>query len=192
MTIFELNKTTTVAVNSNAPKYRLVVRFTNKEIICQIIYARLQGDFVLAAARSKELPRYGINHGLTNWTAAYATGLLVARRALNKLGLADKYEGVTEPTGEMSMTQALDDEDAPRPFKAYLDSGLKRTSTGSRVFGALKGASDGGIFIPHSDKRFPGYDSENKSLDAEVLKKYIFGGHVAEYMESLEEEDDER
>jgi hypothetical protein len=25
-----------------------------------------------------------------------------------------------------------------------------------------------------------------------VLKKYIFGGHVAEYMESLEEEDDER
>ncbi len=90
------------------------------------------------------------------------------------------------------MTEALDGADAPRPFKAYLDAGLKRTSTGSRVFGALKGASDGGIFIPHSDKRFPGYDSENKTLDAEVLKKYIFGGHIAEYMESLEEEDDER
>lgn len=147
---------------------------------------------MLAAARSKELPRYGINHGLTNWTAAYATGLLVARRALTKLGLSDKYEGVAEPTGEITMTQALDDEDAPRPFKAYLDVGLKRTSTGSRVFGALKGASDGGIFIPHSEKRFPGYDSESKTLDAEVLKKYIFGGHVAEYMESLEEEDDER
>ena len=54
---------------SNAPKYRLVVRFTNKQIIVQIVYARLQGDFVLAAATSKELPRYGINHGLTNWTA---------------------------------------------------------------------------------------------------------------------------
>ncbi|KAJ6538840.1 ribosomal L18 C-terminal region-domain-containing protein, partial [Mycena vulgaris] len=27
-------------------------------------------------------------------------------------------------------------------------------------------------------------------LDSEVLKKYIFGGHVAEYMESLEEEED--
>ena len=53
----------------NAPKYRLVVRFTNKEIVCQIAYARIQGDFILAAARSKELPRYGINHGLTNWTA---------------------------------------------------------------------------------------------------------------------------
>jgi large subunit ribosomal protein L5e len=90
------------------------------------------------------------------------------------------------------LTEAIDDEDAPRPFKAFLDVGLRRTSTGSRVFGVLKGASDGGIYIPHSDKRFPGYDAENKSLDAEVLKKYIFGGHVAEYMESLEEEDDER
>jgi large subunit ribosomal protein L5e len=55
--------------NSNAPKYRLVVRFTNREVIVQIIYARISGDFVLTAARSKELPRYGINHGLTNWTA---------------------------------------------------------------------------------------------------------------------------
>nr|GAT59470.1 60S ribosomal protein [Mycena chlorophos] len=176
----------------NAPKYRLVVRITNKDVIVQIVYARLQGDFVLTAARSKELPRYGINHGLTNWAACYATGLLCARRALTKLGLADKYEGVTEPDGTLVMTEVIDGEDAPRPFKAFLDVGLRRTSTGSRIFGAMKGASDGGIFIPHSEKRFPGYDPESKELDAEVLKKYIFGGHVAEYMESLEEEDDER
>ena len=83
-------------------------------------------------------------------------------------------------------------EDEPRPFKCYLDVGLRRTSTGNRVFGAMKGASDGGIFIPHNEKRFPGYDAETKALDAEVLQKYIVGGHVAEYMESLEEEDDER
>lgn len=57
------------SILSNAPKYRLVVRFTNKDIIVQIVYARLQGDFVLAAAHSRELPRYGIEHGLTNWTA---------------------------------------------------------------------------------------------------------------------------
>jgi large subunit ribosomal protein L5e len=100
--------------------------------------------------------------------------------------------GVEEPTGELTHTEALDDEDAPRPFKAFLDAGLKRTSTGSRVFGAMKGASDGGILIPHNAKRFPGYDQESKELDAETLKKYILGGHVAEYMESLEEEDDER
>jgi len=174
-----------------SPKYRLVVRITNKQVICQIVYAKLQGDVVLTHATSKELPRYGIEHGLTNWTAAYATGLLVARRALTKLGLADKYEGVTEPTGELQLTEELG-EDEPRPFKCYLDVGLRRTSTGNRVFGAMKGASDGGIFIPHNEKRFPGFDPESKAIDAEVLQKYIVGGHVAEYMESLEEEDDER
>jgi len=175
----------------NSPKYRLVVRFTNKQVIVQVIYAKLQGDFVLVAASSKELPKYGINHGLTNWTAAYATGLLCARRALTKLGLADKYEGVTEPDGTLTLTEPLGD-DEPRPFKCFLDVGLKRTTTGNRLFGALKGASDGGIFIPHNEKRFPGYDIESKELDAEVMEKYIKGGHVAEYMESLEEEDDER
>ncbi|WWD05513.1 hypothetical protein V865_003591 [Kwoniella europaea PYCC6329] len=174
-----------------SPKYRLVVRITNKQVICQIVYAKIQGDAVLVHASSKELPKYGIEHGLTNWTACYATGLLVARRALTKLGLADKYEGVEEPTGELELTEALGD-DEPRPFKAYLDVGLRRTSTGARVFGAMKGASDGGIFIPHNEKRFPGYDPETKSIDAEVLQSYIHGGHVAEYMESLEEEDDER
>lgn len=123
---------------------------------------------------------------------AYATGLLCARRALTKLGLADKYQGVEEPDGTYTVTETIEGEDAPRPFKAFLDVGLKRTSTGSRVFGAMKGASDGGIYVPHSDKRFPGYDPEAKELDDEVLKKYIYAGHVAEYMESLEEEDDER
>ncbi|GJN94691.1 hypothetical protein Rhopal_007782-T1 [Rhodotorula paludigena] len=173
-----------------SPKYRLVVRITNRDVICQIVSSKLQGDYVLAAAYSHELPRYGIKHGLTNWAACYATGLLCARRALTKLGLADKYEGVTEPSGELELTEAIEGE--PRPFKCFLDVGLARTSTGARVFGAMKGASDGGIFIPHSEGRFPGYDAESKELDAELVQSYIYGGHVAEFMESLEEEDDER
>lgn len=175
----------------NAPKYRLVVRFSNKFVTVQIVSAKIQGDSVLTFASSKELPRYGIKHGLSNWAAAYATGLLCARRALTLLGLADKYEGVTEPDGTFSEVEPLGD-DEPRPFKCYLDVGLKRTSTGSRVFAAMKGASDGGILIPHSEKRFPGFDPEAKELDAEVLSGYIRGSHVAEFMESLEEEDDER
>jgi len=174
----------------NSPKYRLVVRFTNADIVCQIVYAKLQGDFVLASAYAKELPKYGVKGGLTNWAAAYATGLLVARRVLTKLGLADKYEGVSEPDGTLTMTEAI--EDAPRPFKCFLDVGLKRTSTGSRVFAAMKGASDGGIFIPHSENRFPGYDAESKELDAEVLQSCIYGGHVADYMRYLEEDDDDK
>jgi len=173
----------------NSPKYRLVVRITNKDIITQIVYAKLQGDFVLAAAYAHELPRYGIKHGLTNWSAAYATGLLLARRVLQKLGLDDKYEGNDNVDGSKYIVEPLDD--GPRPFTAFLDVGLRRTTTGSRVFGALKGAADGGLNVPHGEGRFPGYDSSSKSLDAEVLRNYIFGIHVSEYMEYLQEEDEE-
>jgi hypothetical protein len=48
------------------------------------------------------------------------------------------------------------------------------------------------MLVPHSEKRFPGYDPETKELDAETLQRYIVGGHVAEFMENLEEEDEER
>merc|ERR1712029_349204 len=71
------------------------------------------------------------------------------------------------------------------------DVGLARTSTGAKVFAALKGAVDGGIDIPHSEKRFPGYDTESKELNADVHRQHIFGLHVANYMTSLQEEDEE-
>lgn len=118
----------------NTPKYRLVVRFTNKDIICQIISSTLKGDIVFTAAYSHELPRYGIKHGLTNWPAAYATGLLIARRALQKLGLDKTYEGVEEANGEYELTEAV--EDGPRPFKVFLDVGLQRTSLVQRCLDA--------------------------------------------------------
>ena len=60
-----------------------------------------------------------------------------------------------------------------------------------QVFAALKGAVDGGMDIPHSEKRFPGYDNESKELNADVHREHIFGVHVANYMTSLQEEDEE-
>jgi large subunit ribosomal protein L5e len=174
----------------NSPKYRLVVRFTNKDIIAQIISSQITGDIVLTAAYAHELPQYGIEHGLTNWSAGYAVGLLVARRALQKLGLDETYAGVEEVEGEFELTEAV--EDGPRPFKVFLDVGLQRTTTGARIFGVLKGASDGGLYVPHSPNRFPGWDIESEELDSELLRKYIFGGHVAEYMEELMDDDEEK
>lgn len=177
----------------NAPKFRLVIRFTNKDIIAQIVTSEIGGDKVFAAAYAHELPAYGVKHGLTNWAAAYCVGLLIARRVLSKLKLDEDFLGVEEANGEFSLTEAAETDDGERrPFRAHLDVGLARTSTGARVFGAMKGASDGGILIPHSENRFPGYDIESKELDTETLKKYIFGGHVAEYMETLADDDEER
>merc|ERR1719477_525852 len=42
----------------NTPKYRMIVRFSNTDVCCQIAYARLEGDIVICAAYSHELPRY--------------------------------------------------------------------------------------------------------------------------------------
>jgi large subunit ribosomal protein L5e len=172
----------------NSPKYRLVVRFTNKDVIAQIIYSKIVGDFVLAAAYSHELPKYGVSLGLTNWAAAYATGLLLARRVLKKLHLDNKYHG-SKVTGE---DFNVEEGEGARPFKAILDVGLARTTTGARVFATLKGATDGGLNVPHSPSRWPGYDKEGSKLDAAVLRKYIYGGHVRDYMEKLQAEDPEK
>jgi len=173
----------------NTPKYRMIVRSSNTDICCQIAYARLEGDIVICAAYSHELPRYGVKVGLTNYAASYCTGLLLARRVLQKFKLDSAYVGNTNVDGNMFCVE--DQDDGPGAFRACLDVGLARTSTGAKVFAALKGAVDGGLDIPHSEKRFPGYDSESKELNADVHREHIFGLHVANYMTSLQEEDEE-
>jgi len=173
----------------NTPKYRMIVRSSNTDICCQIAYARLEGDIIISAAYSHELPRYGVKVGLTNYAAAYCTGLLLARRTLQKFKLDSVYEGNTNVDGSMFYVE--DQDGGPGAFRACLDVGLARTSTGAKVFAALKGAVDGGMDIPHSEKRFPGYDNESKELNADVHREHIFGIHVANYMTSLQEEDEE-
>lgn len=181
-----------------SPKYRLVVRFTNKYVICQIVYSEIDGDKILCSANSKELIEHGLTVGLKNYAAAYCTGLLVARRLLKQLGLDEVYTGVDEPNGEVVSTEVngrtfyvseVDGE--KRPFRALLDVGIKNTTTGARVFGAMKGASDGGLDIPHNHKRFPGYSRDTKQFESEIHKAHIFGEHVADYMREMEEDDEE-
>jgi len=188
-----------------SPKYRFVVRFTNTDIVCQIFSSDLTHDVCIASAYAHELKRYGLKVGLTNYAAAYCTGLLLARRVNNKFKLAEAYEGTTEVDGT---TNVDDDENSPsygqfvledngerRPFKALLDVGLKRTTTGARLFGALKGATDGGLYIPHNQKRFPGSHKDEdgeEQCDPEKHREYIFGQHVAKYMKELQEEDEEK
>ncbi|CAI0459458.1 unnamed protein product [Linum tenue] len=131
----------------NTPKYRFVVRFSNKDVVAQIIHSTIAGDHVMAAAYSHELSRYGLEVGHTNYAAAYCTGLLLARRVLKMLELDEEYQG---------------------------------------------NALDGGLDIPHSEKRFAGFSKDSKQLDAEVHRKYLYGGHIASYMRSLQEDEPEK
>merc|ERR1712025_1071702 len=112
-----------------------------------------------------------------------------ARRVLKKLNLDGMYEGQTKVDGDEFEVEDLDD--GPGAFHACLDVGLARTSTGARVFGAMKGAVDGGLDIPHSSKRFPGYDKEASEFNASVHRDHIFGKHVADYMRHLLEDDED-
>lgn len=189
----------------DSKKYRFVVRRTNRRVICQVIYATIQGDKTLCTADSFELKRFGVHAGLTNYAAAYCTGLLTARRllSLKDIGMAEMYKGQTKIDGEMYTVQ--DHVGERRPFKAFLDVGICRTTTGARMFAAMKGASDGGLYIPHNEKRFPGYHVQhaevvtNKkgkkmeeqtkakaSFDPKELKAHIFGEHVQTYYNLLQ------
>jgi large subunit ribosomal protein L5e len=175
----------------NTPKYRLVARITNKDVVAQVVQPTLTGDRVVMAAYSHELPAFGVKVGLTNYSACYCTGLLLARRVLAKLGLDKKYAGTKTVNGEYYSPENEKNAEERRPFKAILDAGLCRTTTGARVFGVLKGAVDGGVNVPHSEKRFPGFNKETEKLDAAVHRNRIFGQHVSGYMKSLQGEDPE-
>jgi len=173
----------------NTPKYRLIVRLSNRNVTTQIAYARIEGDVILAAAYSHELPRFGVKVGLANYAATYATGLLLARRLLQKLKLDKVYAGAKEANGAEFNVENVDGQ--PGAFQCYLDVGLARTSTGAKIFAALKGAADGGLHIPHSVKRFPGYDKEKGEYKADIHRQHILGLHVANYMKQLQGDDDD-
>jgi len=179
----------------NSKKYRLIVRFTNRKVVVQVAYATILGDKIISQATSMELPKYGIKAGLKNHAAAYLTGLLAARRTLKHFGLADTFKGHEEADGEEFHIE--DEENDQRPVKCILDVGIRRTVAGGRMWGALKGAVDGGLHVPHNTKKFPGYSpAEDKgseaSYDAEAHKARILANHVSEYMEMLQEEDPTR
>jgi len=180
----------------DAPKFRFVVRFTNRDVIAAIVKTDVTGDRTVACAYGHELAKYGVKYGYNNYPAAYATGLLLARKVNEKFSLpfkgmkdaAGKYYNVSDE-GEDDSGAKIEDR---RPFQAVLDVGLHRTTTGANIFAALKGVCDGGVNIPHSTRRFPGTPKEKGAeTDFEVTRKYIFGGHIADYMRQLQQDDDE-
>lgn len=110
-------------------KPRMVVRRTNRQVIIQLVEAEMTGDRTLVAAYSSELPAYGYTGATANTPAAYLTGMLFARKAVEA--------GYSE---------------------AILDIGLRRASVGARVFAALKGAVDAGLEVPHGENILPDDD----------------------------------
>lgn len=124
-------------------KPRAVVRTSNKYVYVQIVEAQPSGDVVRASASSKELAKLGWKGGTGNLPSAYLTGALAGRRALTK--------GVKE---------------------AILDIGLRPSTKGSRLYAALKGLTDAGLEVPHSEEILPS-------------TARLGGAHITEYAKSL-------
>jgi len=183
----------------SSPRFRFVVRFSNRHVTCQVVTSELIGDKIICAAHSSELPSYGVKVGLKNYAATYCTGLLLARRLLEKFDMGDMYQGnpcdgrvrTVKYCKRTLYVEDLEWDSERRPFRCNLDVGLKPTTTGSKLFAAVKGASDGGLDIPHSVKRFAGYEREAKKYDAEEHRARILGEHVATYMRELRESDED-
>ena len=110
-------------------KLRFVVRKTNQAVLCQIVQYEHNGDKTLVQASTFELKKLGWTGPTGNIPAAYLTGMLCAKKALEK-----------------------------KCKEAVFDMGIFRNTPGNRLFAALKGAVDGGLDIPHSDEAFPPAD----------------------------------
>ena len=106
-------------------KSRFVVRKTLDSMSCQLVRHSPRGDVALVTVTTKHLEKFGWKEG-GNLPSAYLAGLLCGTIAVR--------EGVKS---------------------AVLDIGLQASTGGSRIYGALKGALDAGIDIPHSPEVLP-------------------------------------
>jgi len=126
-------------VLATSARPRFVVRPSNKNLIIQLVTSKVEGDYVLTQANSKELEDYGWLGGKKSTSAAYLLGLIAGKKA--------GKEGIEE---------------------ANLDLGLKRPTKGSKIFAAVKGAQDAGLYVPCDGDILP----EVSKIEGKVLAEY--------------------
>lgn len=107
-------------------KPRLVVRLSLRYVQAQLVEYGAEGDRVLAAVLSKELRRLDWQYACDNTPAAYLTGLLLGKRAV-QLGIKE----------------------------AVLDMGLCTSTKGARVYAVVRGVRDAGLHVPCNESMFP-------------------------------------
>ncbi|SDJ65920.1 MULTISPECIES: 50S ribosomal protein L18 [Natronorubrum] len=131
-------------------KPRLVARKSNKHTTAQLITPGPQGDETLASAHSSDLEEYGWEAPTSNISAAYLTGLLAGKRAVDA--------GLEE---------------------AVLDIGLNTATPGNKVFAVQEGAIDAGLEIPHNDSVLADWSrtrGEHIAEYAEQLDEPLYSG----------------
>jgi large subunit ribosomal protein L18 len=112
-------------------------------VICQLVSYQEDGDQIISAADGKSLRgkyAWPAKASTKSVPAAYCTGYALAKQ----------------------VQKAGHDE-------AVLDIGLAASTSGNRVFAALKGMVDGGLSVPHSEEIFPSEDRlTGKHIDKSI------------------------
>ncbi|MDR0509316.1 MAG: 50S ribosomal protein L18 [Candidatus Methanoplasma sp.] len=108
---------------------RAVVRRSNKNVTVQFIDFDMDGDNVRATATTRELRKMGWEHSCSSIPAAYLVGYLAGKRALK--------DGIEY---------------------AVLDIGMQNPKYGGVLFAAVKGMTDAGLEVPHSENVLPAED----------------------------------
>lgn len=152
-------------------KPRLVARKSNNQTTAQLVATGPQGDETIASATSADLAEYGWEAPTGNLPAAYLTGYLAGKRAVDA--------GAEQ---------------------AVLDIGLNTATPGSRVFAVQEGAIDAGLDIPHNDAVFADWDRTRGGHIAEYaesLDEALYSGdfdattlpeHFDDVLEALQED----
>jgi large subunit ribosomal protein L18 len=121
---------------------RLVVRVSNTSIIAQIIKSEIEGDYILTQTSSHELKKnYGWIASGKNIPAAYLIGYIIGKKAFD--------EGIEI---------------------VNLDMGLKRVTTGNKVFALVQGANDAGLEIPVDSDVIPSQEAINGQVIADYAE----------------------
>jgi large subunit ribosomal protein L18 len=151
-------------------KPRLVARKSNNQTRAQLIVTGPQGDETAASAASNDLEAFGWEAPTGNLPAAYLTGFLAGKRAIEA---------------------GLDE--------AVLDIGLNTATPGNKVFAVQEGAIDAGLEIPHSEDVFADWQRTRGSHIAEYAEQQdgLYSGdfdatelpaHFDEVRERMEDE----
>ena len=134
-------------------KPRLVFRKSLKYIYAQVIRYEPAGDKTVVGLSSKVLKKFGWNYACDNTPAAYLTGLLIGKKAIEK--------GIKE---------------------VVLDIGLYHSTKGGRAYALAKGAIEAGLSLPVDERMFPSEErikgkhiSEQIEKSVDEIKKRIIG-----------------
>ncbi|CAI50537.1 50S ribosomal protein L18 [Natronomonas pharaonis DSM 2160] len=133
-------------------KPRLVARKSNNQTKAQLVVTGPQGDETVASATSADLEAFGWEAPTGNLPAAYLTGLLAGKRAIEA---------------------GLDE--------AVLDIGLNTATPGNKVFAVQEGVIDAGLEVPHNEDVFADWQRTRGAHIAEYAEQLEDGLYSGDF-----------